>query len=133
MTVKYISKYVSSIKYQDLKSAIVEFSSNTMLYISYTGNENVYDFESDIKPLITKYELTNSFVYVNVTDKMHKDGFLNNLNNVLSLKDNTIKKLPAIIYYKDNIAVDYIDSSNHTLNKGDFAQLLDKHEISNND
>lgn len=126
----YISKYVSSIKYNDLKSAIVEFSSDTFLYVSYTGDKNIYNFEKDIKPVIKTREIENNFIYVDVTNLMKNDGYLIKLNELLTLKNNTIKKLPAIVYFKDNIATDYIDSYNHFLSKADFEQLLDKYEVS---
>jgi hypothetical protein len=126
----YIADYVSCIKYEDVKSAIVEFSSNTILYVSYKGDKNIYDFEKEIKPIVKKNESNFNFVYVDASSLLKTDNYFDSLNASLSLKENTIKKLPAIVYYKDNTATDYIDSYNHLINKGDFEELLDKYELS---
>ncbi len=125
----YIAKYVANIQPNEIQNASLEFSPDTFLFISYTGNQDIYNFEVKLKKVLKDNELINNFIYMNITELMKQDNYLTNLNKTLGLEKNTLKELPGIIYFKDNKAVDLIDSNSSLINTSDFIQLLEKYEI----
>lgn len=120
----------TEILYEDLKNATVEINADTFLVISYVEDEQVYKNEVEIKNMLKKQDLLDNVMYLNVTEYMLEEGFIQELNTVLKLKDNlTIETLPAIVYYKDGEAVKTIDSKDGLLNVGNFQQLIDMYEL----
>ena len=124
----YLSKYVLSINYNELTNTTTELSSNSFIYLSYIGNKNVYDNEKKLRKVIKQYDLEDNFIYVDCTDKLTAKNTVKGLDNIFDVGNKEIV-VPAIIFYKDNEPVDYIDSSEGLLNVSSFSWLLDKHEI----
>ena len=56
----YISKYVSTIQYNELSSAVTELSGDTFLYLSYIGDKNIYDLERQIRRQLKINELEDN-------------------------------------------------------------------------
>lgn len=118
------------ILYDDLKNATTEINADTFLVISYVEDQKVYNNEKEIRKMLTKKDLLGNVMYLNVTDYMMQDGFIKELNEVLKLKDRlAIETLPAIVYYKDGVAVKTVDSKDSLINVGDFEQLIDMYEL----
>ena len=126
----YINRYVSEIKYDELDNYLVEPASDTFIYITYTGEKSIYKLEKDLKKLINNYELASDFIYVDVTEEMIEDNFVDSLNKKLNITNN-VKRLPVILYYKDGILTDKVEGENVIFNVADFQKLLDNYEISN--
>lgn len=124
----YINRYVSEIAYSELDTYLVEPASNTFIYVTYTGDENIYKLEKDLKKLVNNYELANEFIYVNVTDEMVDEDFINELNDKLNITEK-ISQLPVILYYKDGVLTDIVDSEENLFSVADFQKLLDNYEI----
>jgi len=124
----YINRYVSEIAYTELDTYLVEPASNTFIYVTYTGDKNIYKLEKDLKKLVNNYELANEFIYVNVTDEMLDEDFVNELNDKLNITEK-ISKLPVILYYKDGVLTDIVDSEENLFSVADFQKLLDIYEI----
>lgn len=121
---------VNEILYEDLKNATKEINADTFLVISYTEDEKVHKNEVEIEKMLSKEELIDNVMYLNVTDYMLEEGFIEELNSVLKLKDNlSVATLPAVVYYKDGEVVKTIDSKDGLLNKGNFQQLIDMYEL----
>lgn len=108
-----------------------EAPSSYFIYIGYTGNEDVYNFEKDLKRVIDKYNLNDIFYYVDLTKLKEKNNnYLDEIKNKLEIKE--IEKIPAIIYVKDGKITDsnILDGVNETILKiEDFEQLLDLYEF----
>lgn len=118
------------ILYEDLKNATKEIDADTFLVISYTENEVVNEHERQIHKMLKKKDLLDNVMYLNVVDYMNNEGFIEELNGVIKLKDKMkIKELPAIVYYKDGQAVKTIDSKEQIINVADFEQLIDMYEL----
>jgi len=126
----YINRYVSEISYKELDTYLLEPASNTFVYITYTGNENIYKLEKSMKKLINNYELANNFIYVDVTEEMNNKNFMDSLNTKFNYASK-IEKLPVILYYKDGILTDKLESENIIFNVADFQKMLDNYEIAN--
>ena len=127
----YISKYVSTIKYEEFDSSLAELGDKYYIYFGYTGDEDVYNLEKDIKRVVFNNHLEDNFLYVNVDNDQDVNNKILNVNEMLKI--NMIKKLPAIVYLNKNEVVSVIDSSNHFLNVSDFNNLLDIYEVKENE
>lgn len=107
-----------------------EAPSTYFLYISYTGSEDIYNMEEDLKSLIQEYNLGDMFYYLNVTEIKDNENYLEEINNKLSLDEIKVTQVPTIIYFKDDKAVDIITTDDDNLmDNGDFQKLLDVNKI----
>lgn len=121
---------IKEILYEDLKNATKEIDADTFLVISYVENKKVHKNELSIKKMLKKKDLLDNIMYLNVTDYMNEDNFIEEMNALLKLKENNrIDNLPALVYYKEGVAVKTMDSTDHLLNVGDFEQLIDMYEL----
>lgn len=108
-----------------------EAPSSYFIYLSYTGDEEVYNLEKKLKRLIDKYGLNDIFYYVDLSElKVNNQDYLKIIESNLAI--NSLKNLPAIIYvengeiYKNNI----LDGINNTkLKVTDLEELLDVYEF----
>ena len=124
----YINKYVSELQYDELSNYLVEPANNAFIYLTYTGDKKVYNLETKLKKIINNYELQSNFIYVNLTEQMSNNNFLKTLNEKVKAPSE-IKKLPVILYYKDGVLTEVLQSENEIFSVGDFQKLLDEYEI----
>lgn len=116
----------------DLKSLNLikqEAPSSYFVYLSYTQDEEIYNFERDLKKLIDKYKLNDIFYYVDLTDYKEKnDEYMNVVKD--SLDTDNLKAIPAIVYIQDGKVVDVLDGVKNTkLKIADVEKLLDIYEF----
>lgn len=118
--------------YEDLKNTTTELDADTFLVISYTNDSTVHNNEVAIKKYLNKINLLNNIMYLNVSEYLDDEEFLGELNKTLGLKDLLeIKKYPALVYYKEGVPTYTVDSTDHLLNKEDFAQLVEMYDLAN--
>ena len=136
VSTSYLEKYniITNIitDIDEIKDVFAEVPDSYFIYISYTGNEEIYDMEKDLAKIIKRYNLSEDMYYINVTDLKDKKDYINKLNNTLGLKDVIITQVPTIIYFKDGEVTkgNIISRSDDKLmSSGDFQKLLDKNEI----
>lgn len=111
---KYINSYLISsntisLEMNDLEeidNVLAETGSYYFVYIGYTQDESVYKLEKELKPTIDEYDLHNNFYYLNVTDIMKKKNYLKDIAVKLNIPENTIKRVPIILYFKDGKLVE---------------------------
>lgn len=120
----------NEVLYEDLKNATKDIDADTFLVISYVQDDKVYSKEKAIKKYMTKHNLFDNIMYLNITDYRNDSNFINDLNGVLKLKNKlAVKKFPAVVYYKEGVPTYTIDSTDHMLNAGDFEQIIDMYEL----
>ncbi len=108
----------------EISSVLSETASDYYIYISYTKDKNIYEFEKKLKPLIDKYNLQNNFYYLNITDiKENETNYKEKITKELGIETKTLNKLPVILYYQNGKIV---RSNIHTIN--DFKELLETQE-----
>ena len=88
--------------------------------------------EKDLAKLIKKYDLSENFYYIDITDIKDTEGYIDKLNKSLGLTDIKITQVPTIIYFKDNEVlkngiIERKDDKLMTAN--DFQKLLDLNNI----
>ena len=117
----------NAVKFEDLSEITKEMSADTFLIIGYTKNSKIYQNEKEIKQLLNKNNLLDNVLYLDATDKMVEENFVDELNNTLGLKDeNKIKSIPALVFYSKN-EVTYVKSESVT--KDDIAQIIDMYNL----
>ena len=124
----YIGKYVSSVKTKDLSNIMVELTGDNFLYLSYTGNKYIYELENKMYKIVKKNELEDHFIYVDCTDDLNEFKGVSNLKNYLMISNRELV-LPAIVYFKDNNPVDFVDSKDGLFDIGELSKLLDEYEL----
>jgi len=121
----------STIKdFDSLNQILKETSSSYFIYLSYTNDEDVYNFEKELKRIIDNYNLSDNFYYMDLTDiKENNKNYMNEIKNKLEIND--IERVPALIYvHKGKIEKSNIlDGINNTMLKiSDIENLLDIYE-----
>ena len=120
---KVISNEIQNL--EELEAVFAEAPDEYFIYISYTGQEDIYNMEKDLKKVINKNELNDQFYYLNVTSIKDKQNYLEDINTSLKL-DKKVKQIPTIAYIKEGRVVDIIDKEDdNMMNVGDFQKLLD--------
>lgn len=130
MTSYLISSNTINSRVEDLDSLnqiLKETSSSYFVYLSYTGNEDIYKFEKELKRVIDNYDLSDNFYYVDLTKiKDANENYLNDVKQKLNV--NTLEQVPAIIFVKDGKIenANVLDGVNGTMLKvADVENLLD--------
>lgn len=125
---KVISKEITDL--DEVKVVFFEPPSSYFVYVSYTGEENIYNMEKELKNVINDYNLNDSFYYLNVTSIKEANDLLDQVNEALNLEEKKIEKIPTIIYYRDEKAVDMITrEDNNMITSSDLEKLLDRNNI----
>lgn len=114
-----------------LSQIIQEAPSSYFIYLSYTGEENIYNLEKNLKRVIDKYKINDIFYYVDLTQIKEKNlDYLEIINKELNIKN--IEKIPSIIYVKDGVVKnsDILTSDNNSMLKAsDLEGLLKNNEF----
>ena len=124
---KVITKEIHGIK--DLDDVFSEVPADYFVYISYTGNVEIYDMEKDLKDVINEYSLNDVFYYLNVTDIKDDGDYLNDINKAFHFKEDVVANVPTILYFKDGKIKDAIKKKDGIINSGDFEKLLEVNKI----
>lgn len=130
---KYLNSYLISsstisLEMNDLseiRTVLSEAPTYYFIYISYTGDKNIYDFEKKLKPLIDDYAIQNNFYYLNVTEIKNKnENYKKDIAKELDIEEKKISDVPIILYFKNG---ELVNSGITSVN--DFKDLLEKHDM----
>ena len=111
----------------EVDQILSESPTEYFVLITYTGAEETYNLEQDIKTIIDNYKLSDSFYYLNIESMMETDNYLTRLNNTFDT--NMITTVPIILYFRDGQLVDTVTrDDDNIINAGDFQKLLDIYE-----
>ncbi len=77
-----------------------ESPASYFIYLSYTGDKNVYEMEKDLKIVIDKYNINDIFYYIDVTElKKNNQDYLNKIKETLNIPD--LERVPAVVYVNE--------------------------------
>ena len=73
---KYLNSYLietNTISLQmndisEIAAVLSETPNEYFVYVSYTEDKDIYEFEKKLKPIIKKYAIQNNFYYLNITN-----------------------------------------------------------------
>lgn len=125
---KIISNEIKGLN--EVNDVFSEAPDNYYLYISYTGSEEIYNMEKDLKKVINDYSLNDSMYFLNVSNIKDEEDYIDQINEALNLENKKVKKVPTIIYYNDGKVVDIIERlDDNIMNVGDFEKLLESNRV----
>lgn len=125
---KVISNEIKNLN--EVEDIFSEAPTSYYVYISYTGSEEVYNMEKDLKKVIIDYNLNDSFYYLNITSIKKDKDYIDKINEAFKLEDKKITNVPTIIYCNDGKVVDIITrNDDNMMNVGDFQKLLDINKV----
>ena len=113
LSISLIDKKLTEIKYDEISNYTVE-NSDAIIYVSNSSEETSKNFEKMFIPVIRKYNLESSIVYINI----------NNIN----LADPFYEVAPEIIFYKNGVIKDII-SCDSIENKKELINLLKERSV----
>lgn len=119
-----------SVLYTDFKTSTKEINADTFFVISYTRDVDVNKNEKAIYKSLKKKNLLDNVLYLDVTEYKDGEDVVSVINNNLKLKDGLeVKQIPALVFYKDGVAVKTVDSREHLLSSDDFDQIIDEYQL----
>lgn len=116
----------------EAKDVFAEAPETYFVYVSYTGDDEIYQMEKNIRNLIREYKLNEEIYYLNVTDIKNDKNLISKINKTLGLDKNKISTIPTFVYFnggevpKSGI-IKPIDGKTMTIN--DFQKFLDVNSI----
>lgn len=100
-----MSDYLNVINYNELDDYLVE-NKDVIIYVSVLDNEETRMFEKRFKKIVNDYSLSNSMLYLNLTEENKK------ILNIFKEKYNIIS-LPCIIIFNNGSVVDVYNIANN--------------------
>lgn len=125
-----ITSNTLSVEIKDLSETIQvlkESPSEYFVYISYTNDEKVFNFEKKLKKLIDNYNLKDEFYFVNVTNIKDDENFYSEINDTFNTK--LISNIPSILHFKNNELKKVIYNKDLNKTYTDFENLLKENEF----
>lgn len=125
-----ITSNTLSVEIKDLSETIQvlkESPSEYFVYISYTNDEKIFNFEKKLKKLIDNYNLKGEFYFVNVTNIKDNENFYSEINNTFNTK--LINNIPCILHFKNNELKKVIYNKDLNKTYTNFENLLKENEF----
>lgn len=120
---KIISKEITDLN--EVNNVFSETPDSYFVYISYTGDERIYNMEKTLKGVIKEYNLSDNLYYLNITDIKNQKNYIDKINKALELTDRKVVKVPAILYFEDGKLKEMTDTKSDLLmTKSDFQKLI---------
>ncbi len=124
----FVSKKVSEIKKDDIEFSLSEYR-EAILYVGYTGSQSVYDMEKKIYRELEKNNLIDIVVYLNATDLMEDDQYLEILQKRFPELKDEITNIPLIIIVKEGKGIEVINSELEKIDYKELRKVIKKNEI----
>ena len=121
---------IEKVNLSELDVTLAEMN-EVVLYVGYLNNQTVHDTEEDLLEYIKREDLADKFIYVDVTDYLKDNEYLNILKDTFTNISDNIKEAPLLIYVKNKEAIKVINSVNGKLYTYDVASLNDLYQLQN--
>lgn len=125
-----ITSNTLSVEIKDLSETVQvlkESPSEYFVYISYTNDEKIFNFEKKLKKLIDNYNLKDEFYFVNVTNIKDDENFYSEINDTFNTK--LISNIPSILHFKNNELKKVIYNKDLNKTYTNFENLLKENEF----
>ena len=124
----FVSKSINQINFDDIDYAVNE-TTDSVLFISYNGEKSISNMERKLYREIEKKNLNDRIIYLNVTDYLENNKYLEMLRSKYPSIAVDINKAPMFIFIKDGECVEVIDSSKELITYKTLNTLLSKYGI----
>ncbi len=116
-----ISRVITS--FEELENILIEQQEHRFIFTGYTLDEEVYNLEEDLKPIIDEYALEDKFYYFDITNLMNEEDFEEKFEEIIGTD---LTSTPIIIYYLDSKVTTVLESDGEGLLKASaFTKLLE--------
>lgn len=125
-----ITSNTLSVEIKDLSETVQvlkESPSEYFVYISYTNDEKIFNFEKKLKKLIDNYNLKDEFYFVNITNIKDDENFYSEINDTFNTK--LINNIPCILHFKNNELKKVIYNKDLNKTYTNFENLLKENEF----
>ncbi len=124
-----MDKYIQEINYNELNDYLIE-NKNTVIYSSVVGNAKTKKFEEKLGKLIEDKSLSNSIIYLNLTNELKDKNIKKEILEKYPELNNNIKDPIIIIFSNNKITSIYNIKDNH-YDIDNLKKHLEKEEIIN--
>lgn len=124
----FSSQTVKQIHMDDFDFAIREVS-DSILYVSYTGSNEIYSMEKKLYKELENNNLLDKIIYLDITKYTKGNKYINILKNKFPNIDNEINSAPMFIYIKDGAAVEAMSSELKMIDYKTLNRLVNKYEM----
>ena len=114
------------VQYSELTNTTADMNEDVFLVLSYLGDEDIYQNQKNLKLVFRKYGLLDNIIYVDITEEYEKDGFLNEINELLGLTDFKITEVPTIIYFKEGKPSAIVKTTNGIIDSWSLEEIIQK-------
>ena len=80
LNVSPVSECLNVIHYNELDNYLIE-NKDSIIYVSVSNDEKIYDFEKKFRRLINKYSLNNNILYLNITNELDNSSTFREIKN----------------------------------------------------
>lgn len=121
-------KTIKQVSVDDIDFVLKEMS-DAILYVSYTGNDEIYNNEKKLLKEIKRKNLVDKIVYWNVTDLLDNDEYIQILKEKYPSIQDQITVAPMFIYVKGAEALEAMSSELKNIDVNVFNKLVDVYNI----
>ncbi len=122
----FFDKSINQIHKSDLNYALSE-TAEAILYIGDNSNKTK-NMERKIYKIIENNNLNDKIIYWNISN-IKENVYIKALKENFPLISDQINKAPMLIYIKDGVGVEALDSKNEFINENMLNTLLSKYGI----
>lgn len=119
---------IKQINTNDVDFALTE-TGDVLLYVSYTGNQEIYNNEKKMFSILEKDDLLDSIIYWDVSDYGDTTDYLVTLKNQFPNIKDQITNAPLLIYIKDGEAVEAMSSELKIIDYKVLNKMIEKYGI----
>ena len=123
----FFNKNINQMNTSDFDYALNGVS-EAILYVSYTGNKDIYNMEKRLYKELKKKNLTNKIIYWDVSE-FNNDSYIDDLKEKFPEIEEQITNAPLLIYIKDGVAVEAMSSELKLIDYVVLNKLIEKYEI----
>lgn len=128
ISVSPLSGNVSEINIDEMNVSLSE-TRDVILYVSYTNDKTIYSSESKLFSKLKKENMLDYLIYLNVTDYLEDNEYINILKNKFPSISSDLVKAPLFIYFRNGEPVSVINSTGKIVDNSDFSQIIETYEI----
>ena len=124
----FLDQKIKQINTKHANFALTE-TGDVLLYVGFTGNNEIYDNEKKMYSILEKKNLLDVFLYWNVSDYGDKTDYLVVLKDKFPNIKDQITGAPLLIYIKDGEAQEAMSSELKYINYKVLNKMIEKYGI----
>lgn len=119
---------ISEVSFDDLDVVLSE-SNKIILYIGYTGDKEIYNFEKKLVKQINKNNINDYVYYLDITEYVDNNEYINRLNEKFNFGTEKIRKAPMFIYFKNGEVTAIKESNRNMITSKNLLDMIDMFDI----